>query len=452
MKVTIVGIGYVGLVTGTCLADAGNHVLGVDIDASKIEKLSRGVSPFFEPGLEELIGANLATGRLRFTTQLAEGVAHGQVIFLAVGTPPSADGSADLSGVESIVRDVARLMTSSKVVVIKSTVPAGTGRRMSQIMEDLTAHPFAVVSNPEFLREGAAVEDFLRPDRIIIGCDGDPETVQIMTELYAPFAQTAQTIMVLSRDAAEMVKYASNAYLATRISFINEMADLCARTGVDINEVRAGMGTDRRIGTDFLNPGVGYGGSCFPKDVQALIRVAQSVSSRYDVLAAVHARNELQRFALVEMVRQRYGEDLTGRTLAVWGLAFKPNTDDVRDAPAIDVIQRLRKAGARLRCYDPKASANAAAELGDCRNVEFATDPYEALEGADGLIICTEWNEFRTPDFDRIRSRLRQRVIFDGRNLYDPRTMVRQRIEYHSIGRTAAVPASGKTTPSPKYG
>jgi UDPglucose 6-dehydrogenase len=451
MKVTIVGSGYVGLVTGTCLADAGNHVVCVDIDPSKVEKLSKGISPIYEPGLEELIKVNLATGRLRFTTKLDEGVAHGQVIFIAVGTPPSADGSADLSGVEAIVRDVAKLMTSSRVIVIKSTVPVGTGRRMSQIMEDLTAHPFSVVSNPEFLREGAAVEDFLRPDRIIIGSDGDQDAVQLMTELYAPFAQT-QTIMVLSRDAAEMVKYASNAYLATRISFINEIADICERTDVDINEVRAGMGADSRIGAAFLYPGVGYGGSCFPKDVQALIRVAQGVGSRFDVLASVHARNELQKVALAEMVVQKYGKDLTGRTLAVWGLAFKPNTDDVRDAPAISVIRLLSKAGATLRCYDPKASANAKVELKDCRRVEFTAGPYEAIEKADGLIICTEWNEFRTPDFDRIRSHLKERVIFDGRNLYDPRTMIRQRIEYHSIGRPTAMPSRGHAAPDSKYG
>ncbi|MCJ7544270.1 MAG: UDP-glucose/GDP-mannose dehydrogenase family protein, partial [Phycisphaerae bacterium] len=388
----------------------------------------------------------------RFSTDLAEGVAHGQVIFIAVGTPSAPDGSADLSGVEAIIREVARLMTCPKVVVIKSTVPVGTGRRMSELMADLTAHPYSVVSNPEFLREGAAVEDFLRPDRIIIGCDGDEDAVQLISELYAPFAQTSQTIMILSRDAAEMVKYASNAYLATRISFVNEIADLCARTGVEVNEVRAGMGADNRIGPDFLNPGVGYGGSCFPKDVQALIRVAQGAGCRFDVLAAVHARNELQKLALAEMVVQRYGKNLAKRVLAVWGLAFKPNTDDVREAPAIYVVRLLHQAGAHLRCYDPKASANAAAELADCRGVEFATDPYDALNGADGLIICTEWNEFRTPDFDRIRTRLKERVIFDGRNLYDPRTMIRQRIEYHSIGRATANPAHSHIPGSPRYG
>jgi len=422
------------------------------VDAAKIELLSKGVSPIYEPGLAELIKLNTANGRLRFTTKLADGVEHGLVIFIAVGTPPMADGSADLSNVESIVRQVAGLMKSSKVVVIKSTVPVGTGRRMSQIMEELTAHPFAVISNPEFLREGAAVEDFLRPDRVIIGCDGDQDAIQLLTELYAPFARTSHTIMVLSRDAAEMVKYASNAYLATRVSFINEVADICARTGVEINEVRAGMGSDRRIGPDFLSPGVGYGGSCFPKDVQALISVAHSVGSRCDILAGVHARNELQRHLLVEMVAQRFGADLAGRTLAIWGLAFKPNTDDARDAPAIHVIQLLTKAGARVRCYDPKASANAAAELGKCPNVEFLDDPYKALDKADGLIVCTEWNEFRTPDFDQIRARLKERVIFDGRNLYDPKTMLRQRIEYHSIGRQPAVPTRGQVTAGHKYG
>ncbi len=451
MKVTIVGAGYVGLVTGTCLADAGNHVVCVEVDPAKVAALSRGESTFYEPGLEELIKLNVDSGRLRFTTKLAEGVAHGLVIFIAVGTPPTADGSADLSNVESIVRDVAKLMASSKVVVIKSTVPVGTGGAMSELMEDLTAHPFAVISNPEFLREGAAVEDFLRPDRVIIGCDNDAEAVQLLRELYAPFALTRQTIMVLSRDAAEMVKYASNAYLATRISFINEIADICARTGVDINEVRGGMGADRRIGAGFLSPGVGYGGSCFPKDVQALMSVAQRVGSRCDILAGVHARNDLQRELLVEMVAERLGKDLSGKTLAIWGLAFKPNTDDAREAPAIHVIRLLAAAGAKLRCYDPKACANAAAELGDCQGVTFPDDPYDALDQADALIICTEWNEFRTPDFDRIRASLKQRVIFDGRNLYDPKTMIRQRIEYYSIGRRPAVPTRGQVATGHKF-
>jgi len=432
----------VGLVTGTCFADAGNHVLCVDIDAEKVRMLSSGRSPIFEPGLEELLRANLAAERLRFTTSLDEGVAHSDIVFVAVGTPPRPDGSADLSGVESIVRAVAERMTCPKLLVIKSTVPVGTGRRMADLMEAGTAHPFAVASNPEFLREGAALEDFLRPDRVVIGCDS-PEAVDVLRELYAPFAPSPHSIQVMSREAAEMVKYASNAYLANRISFINEVAEICARTDVDINQVRSGMGADRRIGSEFLSPGAGYGGSCFPKDVQALIQVARDAGCDAALLQSIHDRNERQKRMLADMVLARFGRDLSGRTFAVWGLAFKPNTDDVREAPAVRVIRILAEAGAALVCYDPKARQNAAAALADCPAVRFADEPYQALAQADGLIICTEWNEFRSPDFDRIRSALRQRVIFDGRNLYEPKTMQRQRIEYHSIGRPPAVPWTG---------
>ena len=438
MKVTVVGTGYVGLVTAVCLADSGNHVVGMDMDAEKVRQLSQGQAPIYEQGLEELLAANLAAGRLRFTTDLKEAVDHGHVIFIGVGTPPRPDGSADLSAVEQLVTHIARIMTSTKYIAIKSTVPVGTGSRMSDILERTTAHPFAVISNPEFLREGSALQDFVHPDRVVIGSD-DPDAIQTMRELYAPFAPSPQTIMTMSREAAEMVKYASNAYLATRISFINEIADICARTGVDINEVRAGMGADRRIGMEFLSPGVGYGGSCFPKDVNALIRVADRVNTDAAIIRSVHARNEMQKLALAKMVLERFGTDLTGKALAVWGLAFKPKTDDVREAPALRVIEVLHQAGALLRCYDPKAIANAKAAL-KLPNVQFFTDAYAALQDCDGLIICTEWNEFRTPDFDRIRSGLRNRVIFDGRNLFERATMLRQRFEYYSIGRPAVVP------------
>ena len=450
MRITIVGSGYVGLVTTVCLADAGNHVVGVDIDPVKVRMLSDGQSPIYEPGLEELLRAGLDSGRIRFTTELSDGVEHGQVIFIAVGTPPLPDGSADLSGVESIVRSVAEHMSRPKVIVIKSTVPVTTGRRMTEIMEELTAHPFAVVSNPEFLREGAALDDFLHPDRLIVGSD-DPGAIDLMKELYAPFAQTPQSIHVMSREAAEMVKYASNAYLAARISFINEIADICACTGVDINQVRNGMGADSRIGMSFLSPGAGYGGSCFPKDVQALIRVAKNVDCRAEILQSVHARNERQKSKLAEMVIDRFGEDLTGMTFAVWGLAFKPNTDDIREAPAIRVIQILSDAGADLKCYDPKALDNARDEFAGNTRVHFIENPYDAALHSDALIICTEWNEFRTPDFDRIRSGMNQRVIFDGRNLYEHRTMLRQRIEYHSIGRPVAIPTRGSVLPTAQY-
>ena len=439
MNIAIVGSGYVGLVTATCLASTGNRVMAVDIDARKVESLSAGQCPIFEPGLEELMRAQLATARLTFTTDLKEAVCASQVIFIAVGTPPRPDGAADLSGVETIVRGIAGHMDSSRVIVIKSTVPVGTSRRMGELLMDLTAHPFALVSNPEFLREGAALEDFLRPDRVVIGTD-DADAIQRLSELYAPFVRNSQSIMVMNREAAEMVKYASNAYLATRISFINEVADICARTGVDISQVCDGIGADRRIGRDFLSPGVGYGGSCFPKDVQAMIQVAQQAGCDPSILRSVHERNELQKTALAEMVLQRFGGDLTGKTCAVWGLAFKPNTDDIREAPAIRVILRLLDAGATLRCYDPRACPNAAEVFRDRTGVTFVGDPYEALQDADALIICTEWNEFRTPSFDRIRSGLRQPILFDGRNLYQLATMQRQRMEYYSIGRPAMVP------------
>ena len=439
MKVAIVGSGYVGLVTATCLASTGNDVVGVDIDAKKVRMLSGGESPIYEPGLGELMNAQLASGRLTFTTELPQAVLGSRILFIAVGTPPAADGSADLSGVESIVRGVARSMESSKIVVIKSTVPVGTGRRMSDLMMDLTAHPFAMVSNPEFLKEGSALEDFLRPDRVVIGTD-DPEAVQLLSELYTPFVHSPQQILTMTREAAEMVKYASNAYLATRISFINEIAEICAHTGVDIAQVRTGMGADRRIGGDFLNPGVGYGGSCFPKDVQALIQVAQQNRCDAAILRSVHERNEYQKQALAGMVFERFGKNLKGKTLAVWGLAFKPDTDDVREAPAIRVIEKLVAAGAKVQCYDPKALPNAKLHFRGNGAVKFASDPYKALQKADGLIICTEWNEFRTPSFDKIRSAMRHRVIFDGRNLYQLSTMQRQRIEYHSIGRPAITP------------
>ena len=440
MKISIVGSGYVGLVTATCLAGAGNHIMGADIDAEKVRLLSAGRSTIYEPGLEEMLRANIAAGRLSFTTDLAKAVEHGHVIFVTVGTPPLPDGSADLSGVESIIRSVAKHMNSGKVIVIKSTVPVGTGRRMSALLAELTAHPFTIVSNPEFLKEGAALEDFLNPDRVVIGSD-DQDAVQLVTELYAPFTQPHQ-IMVLSREAAEMVKYASNAYLATRISFINEIAEICARTSVDINQVRMGMGADRRIGQNFLNPGVGYGGSCFPKDVQALIQVAQSVHCHADILRQVHQRNEYQKEILAQMIWERFGKDLAGRTFAVWGLAFKPNTDDIREAPAIRVIECLLQTGASLQCYDPKALENASAWFADNPKVGFVKDPYLALKGCDAVVICTDWSEFRTPDFDCIRSNLKQRVIFDGRNLYDVATMCRQRIEYYSIGRPVVMPAT----------
>ena len=441
MRITIVGSGYVGLVTAACLADTGNDVVAVDVDAEKVRLLLAGKSPIYEPGLEEMLRVNVSAGRLRFTTELPEGVAHGGIIFVCVGTPSQADGSADLSAIESVVRGIAENMTSSRVIVVKSTVPVGTGRRISELLETMTAHPFAVLSNPEFLREGAALEDFLRPDRVVIGHDSQgTEAAGMLSELYYPFVPATHAILMVSREAAEMVKYVSNAYLANRISFINEIAELCVRTAVDINQVRSGMGADHRIGMEFLNPGAGYGGSCFPKDVQALIRVAQGVGCSVEILCAVHHRNERQKRMLGDMVLQRFGGDLVGRTFALWGLAFKPNTDDVREAPALCVIRLLVQAGASIRCYDPKAMDNAAAEFAHTSQVRVVDDPYQAAQDADALIICTDWNQFRTPDFDRLRTAMKSRIIFDGRNLYDPATMARERFEYQSIGRPPVMP------------
>ncbi len=440
MKITVIGSGYVGLVTASCLAWSGNHVLSVDSDQRKVETLSRGESTIFEPGLMELLRDNLSAGRLRFTTSMSEGIEHGEVMFICVGTPPREDGSADLSAVVNIAGTLACSMTGPMIVVLKSTVPVGTARMVGAIIEERTAHPFAIVSNPEFLREGTALNDFLRPDRVVIG-SADLEASQVMKELYSPFVRVNQNIIIVSNEAAEMIKYASNAYLATRISFINEIAEICTRTGVDIGEVRTGLGADKRIGNAYLFPGAGYGGSCFPKDVQALISVGEQAGADVSILKHVHRRNELQKRLLASMVTERFGDDLTGRTIALWGLAFKPDTDDTRQAPAISVIRSLCSAGAKIKCYDPKACPNARFELSDLnRAIIFENDPYTVLDGADALIICTEWNEFRTPQFDLIRQKLKERVIFDGRNLYEPATMLRQRLEYHSIGRPVTVP------------
>jgi len=440
MNITVVGSGYVGLVTASCLASSGNHVMAADSDRHKIEALSRGKCTFFEPGLREMLVDGLDSGRLKFSTDIANAVSQAQVVFICVGTPSLEDGSADLSAVEDIACSIAQNMSDGLLVVIKSTVPVGAARRVSELIESRTAHPCTVVSNPEFLREGTALNDFLRPDRVVVGTN-DPEAMQVMRELYAPFVRTNQNILFVSNEAAEMIKYASNAYLATRISFINEIADICARTGVDVGQVRAGLGADKRIGSGYLFPGAGYGGSCFPKDVQALIHVGQQAGADVGILRQVHLRNERQKRLLAEMVLERLGPDLTGRTIALWGLAFKPDTDDIRQAPAMEVIRRLRQAGATLRCYDPKACLNARYELGDVGDgVTFECDPYAVLDGADALVICTEWNEFRTPQFDVIRRKLKERIIFDGRNLYEPATLLRQRLEYHSIGRQPTAP------------
>jgi len=432
MRVCVIGSGYVGLVTGACLADSGNHVISVDNDPAKVALLTGGECPIFEPGLADLMRANTKAGRLRFTSDLAGAVGKSKVVFVAVGTPPRPDGSADLSAVEAVARDVGRALTSYTIIVTKSTVPVGTGDKVESIIKQHTKHPFAVVSNPEFLKEGTAVEDFLRPDRVVIGAN-DPEAGRTVSELYRPFVRNNRPIHVMSRLASEMSKYAANSYLATRISFINEIAVICEKFGINVDEVRTGMGSDARIGYHFMYPGCGYGGSCFPKDVQALASTAQQVGVDCAILTATHRRNEEQRRLIGRKVLDRLGPNLKGKTLALWGIAFKPNTDDIREAPAVTTIDMLLEAGAAMHVYDPEALPNTRARYGE--KLSYFEDSYEALPGCDALIIMTEWNEFRSPDFDLMRSSLKQPLIFDGRNLYDPEIARRYNLEYHSIGR-----------------
>jgi UDPglucose 6-dehydrogenase len=432
MRIAVIGSGYVGLVTAACLADSGNHVAAVDNDRRKIELLAGGECPFFEPGLQELVRENLRAGRLRFTTDAADGVAGARVVFIAVGTPPQAGGAADLRVVEAVATEVARALTAPTIIVIKSTVPVGTGARLAAHIARHTPHRCPVVSNPEFLKEGAAVNDFVRPDRVVIGAD-DADAGDIVAELYGPFVRNNKPILRMSRAAAELTKYAANAYLATRISFINELAEICARLDVDINEVRRGIGADQRIGHHFLYPGLGYGGSCFPKDVQALAAFGRDAGADCSLFEAVHRRNLALRDNMVVQIAERLGPDLRGRRLAVWGLAFKPQTDDLREAPAVTIIEKLLEHGVRIAVHDPRALDAARQVFGD--RVEYAADPYAALNGADALLIATEWMEFRSPDFDRIRAALKQPLIFDGRNLYDRAAMARYNFEYYSVGR-----------------
>jgi len=444
MRICVIGSGYVGLVTGACLADSGNHVVAVDNDADKVRRLADGHCTIFEPGLGELLQANLAAGRLQFTTDTPRAVARSQVVFLAVGTPPRGDGSADLSSVEAVAAAVGKALSGFAVVVIKSTVPVGTCDRLEQIISEHAGQPIPVVSNPEFLKEGTAVDDFLRPDRVIIGAE-DSEAAEIVAALYAPFVRNNKPIMIMSRRASEMSKYASNAYLATRISFINEMAEICERMGVDIDEVRRGVGADARIGHHFLYPGVGYGGSCFPKDVQALAEFGREAGVSCEILEAVHRRNVGQRGQMVRRILDRLGPELGGRKLAVWGLAFKPKTDDIREAPAVTIIEELLKAGARVAVHDPQALDNARAVFGD--RISYHGDAYEVLRGAEALVTVTEWMEYRSPDFERIRAELKQPLIFDGRNIYDPKFMARYNFEYYSVGRPALRPATPGANP-----
>ena len=439
MKITVIGTGYVGLVSSTCLADVGNDVLCLDLDAGKIRMLDEGRIPIYEPGLEAMVRRNQAAGRVRFTTDVAAAVAHGRLQFIAVGTPPGEDGSADLQYVLAAARNIGRHMDGYKLVVNKSTVPVGTADQVrGAIAGELATRgagiAFSVVSNPEFLKEGAAIDDFMKPDRIVVGAD-DAHAVDLMRELYAPFQRNRERLIVMDVKSAELTKYAANAMLATRISFMNELANLAEQLGADIELVRKGIGSDPRIGFHFLYPGVGYGGSCFPKDVRALIRTAQGAGRSLKVLQAVEAANDAQKNVLGQKITRRFGEDLGGMSFALWGLAFKPNTDDMRDAPSRALIADLLARGASIRAYDPVATQEAKRVFGDNPHIVYATTPMEALDGADALAIVTEWKEFRSPDFDAIKARLKQPVVFDGRNLYDPATPRKAGLEYFAIGR-----------------
>jgi UDPglucose 6-dehydrogenase len=436
MKIAVIGTGYVGLVTGTCFAESGNEVICIDKDERKIAHLQQGQVPIYEPGLAELVHRNSRDQRLLFTTDLAGGIASAQLIFIAVGTPQAHDGSADMSTVWAVADGLVRSINGPKIVVIKSTVPVGTNRAVA---ERLAACPHAVdvVSNPEFLKEGAAIDDCTKPDRVVVGVRR-PEVAEVLHELYAPFLRTERPFLAMSPESAEMTKYVANAMLATKISFINEMSNLCERLGADINDVRRGIGHDGRIGFQFLFPGAGYGGSCFPKDVRALVSMARHLGVATHVMESVDRVNEAQKSVLAAKVKKHFGDTLAGKTLAVWGLAFKPRTDDVREAPALVLVDQLLQEGVRLRVHDPEAMANVRATYGD--QLSYSDRPYGALEGADGLIIVTEWQEFRNPDFEVMRRLLRNKVIFDGRNLYDPRTVLGFGFTYYSIGRRVVRP------------
>ena len=452
MKVTIIGSGYVGLVTGACLAEQGNNVFCLDLDPKKIEILNSGGVPIYEPGLKEMIERNRAAGRLQFSTDIAASVAHGEIQFIAVGTPPDEDGSADLQYVVAAARNIGRHMTSAKVIVDKSTVPVGTADKVQAAITEelekrgLSAELCSVVSNPEFLKEGAAVEDFMRPDRIVIGTENSPAGLRAkeqMRKLYAPFNRHHERTYYMDVKSAELTKYAANAMLATRISFMNELANLADLVGADIEAVRQGIGSDSRIGFGFLYPGTGYGGSCFPKDVSALSKTAKEHGRDLKILNAVEAVNEIQKYVLVEKIEKRFGKDLSNMKFALWGLAFKPNTDDMREAPSRIIIQELVKRGAKVVAHDPVAMPEAKHALEvdfknnpqDLNHVTMVDNPMNALDGADALVIVTEWKAFRSPDFDAVLQKLVRPIIFDGRNLYEPQAMEELGIEYHGIGR-----------------
>src|SRR2546425_2717660 len=431
MKIAVIGTGYVGLVAGACFAESGNDVICVDKDEAKIRMLRRGRMPIYEPGLEEMVRRNRLEKRLTFTTMLPKAVRDSTLVFVAVGTPQGEDGAADLQHVLTVAKDIAKAMNGYKVIVDKSTVPVGTSVKVREVIRRETTHPFSVVSNPEFLKQGAAIEDFMKPDRVIVGAE-DPRGAELMLELYAPFTRTGAPIMVMDCASAELTKYAANAMLATRISFMNEVANVCELVGADVDQVRRAIGSDRRIGSSFLFPGVGYGGSCFPKDVKAMIHFAAEKSYDFKILHAVQAVNQLQKVRLIAKMQAHFGS-LKGKTIAVWGLAFKPRTDDMREAPSIALIAALLEAGAKVQAFDPEAMKVARSVLGS--KVTYSSKSYDALKGADALAIITEWNEFRRPDFPRMRTLMRSPVIFDGRNLFTPDQMKSHGFTYYSIGR-----------------
>jgi len=435
VNISVIGTGYVGLVVGACLAETGNSVCCADIDVKKIEGLKQNILPIYEPGLESLVERNQAESRLAFTTNLQEAIAPSEVVFIAVGTPPGEDGSADLKYVLQVAALIGRYMTRETVVVTKSTVPVGSATKVAAEIAKEAKFPFYICSNPEFLKEGAAVEDFMRPDRVVLGIESE-QARRVMTDLYAPFVRTGKPILVMDIASAEMTKYASNGMLATRISFMNELANLCEKLGASVDLVRKGMGTDSRIGQSFLFAGPGYGGSCFPKDVKALVRTAMECGAPLQVLAAVESANERQKKVLVEKVRKALGGKLSGRRIALWGLAFKPGTDDMREAPSLTLIDGLLKEGAAVCAHDPAAIDHARDLLGN--RIDYAETNYEALEGADALVVVTDWNEYRHPDFARVKRTLKQPVIVDGRNLYDVEKMRDLGVQYHSIGRPSA--------------
>jgi UDPglucose 6-dehydrogenase len=424
-------------VAGTCFAEGGNDVICVDIDAEKISRLRQGIIPIYEPGLEELIKRNVAEGRLSFDTNLSSAVKRALICFIAVGTPPGEDGRADLAAVLRVAGDIAAAMDGYRVIVNKSTVPVGTADRVRQVVASRTHHPFDVVSNPEFLKEGAAVDDFMKPDRVVIGGESE-RAIELMKELYSPFVRTERPILVMCTASAEMTKYAANAMLATRISLMNEFANLCERVGANVSDVRRGVGSDQRIGHHFLFPGVGYGGSCFPKDVKAVIRSAEEHGLDFKLLRAVEEVNQHQKHTLVDKVMAHFGAHLRGMHFGIWGLAFKPRTDDMREAPALTVIEALLQAGAEVHAHDPEALAEAQRIFGN--RVHYHRVNYDALKGADALLVITEWNEFRRPDFERMRQLMKQPVVFDGRNIYDPAEMRQLGFTYYSVGRCAVKP------------